>query len=222
MEKKFYEEYKWTEAKFWQNFWEYYKLHILIVLLVVGITTVGVRSCLNHVEPDLRITTLCGSEAIDPELLKESVEKLAEDLDGDGEVRVEIFHNSLLESDSVDMAVTVLNRIDADFIAGDAFILMADTEFIGRFAKMGALQPLEKIIQGIDIPEEDILRDPVTNEIVAIDISKMPVNRITGDLSGNEMYISMKVMPESKEDNEKYLKMHNHVCGVIRKMLEYK
>ncbi len=221
MEKKFYEEYKWTEVKFWQNFWDYYKLHIFIVVLAVAMLVVGVRSCLNRVEYDIKVTCICGTEAIDPQKLGTSVEKMTKDLDGDGKVRVEIFNNSILATDTMDMAVTVLNRIDADFIAGDSFILIADEEYIGRFVNMGALQPLEKIIDGLEIPEENVLRDTVTNEIVAVDISKMPASEITGDFSGGKMYLSMKVLPDSKADNEKYLKMHNQVSEVIRKILEY-
>lgn len=222
MEKKFYEEYKWTQLKFWQNFWDYYKLHLFFVLLVVVMLVVGVRSCMNRVENDIKVTCLCGTEAIDPEKLGTAIEKMAKDLDDDGKVRVEIFNNSILATDTMDMAVTVLNRIDADFIAGDSFILIADREYIGRFVNMGALQPLDKIIDGLDISEEYVLRDKVTNEIVAIDISTMPAGVITGDLSGDKMYVSMKVMPDSKADDEKYLKMHNQVSDVVRKILEYK
>lgn len=221
MEQKFYKTYKITQLKFWQNFWDYYKLHVFLVLLVAGMLVVGVRSCINRVENDLNITCLCGSEAISPETLEESVKGWAKDLDGDGEVTIEVFNTSILETDTVDMAVTVLNRIDAELIAGDPFILIADDEYIGRFVKMGALQPLEEITDGIDLSEENVLRDPVTNEIVAVDISTMPANEITGNLAGGKMYISMKVMPENKEDNEKYLGMHKQSLEILRKMLEY-
>ena len=44
MEKKFYEEYKWTQLKFWQNFRDYYKLHIFIVALAVAMLVIGVRN----------------------------------------------------------------------------------------------------------------------------------------------------------------------------------
>ena len=222
MEQKFYKTYKITSWKFWQNFWDYYKLHVFFVLLVVFMLAVGVKSCMNRVENDLKVTCICGTEAISSEKLENGLKNWAQDIDGDGQVNVEIFNNSILETDTMDMAVTVLNRIDADFIAGDPFMLMADAEYIGRFVKMGALQPLDGVVAGFDIPEENMLRDPVTNEIVAVDISTMAVGEITGDLSGSKLYVGMKVIPDSKQDDQDYLKMHKHVMDIIRQMLEYK
>lgn len=222
MERQFYKTYKITQLKFWQNFWDYYKLHTFFVLLVIVMMVIGVKSCMNKVENDLKITCICGSESISSEKLEETVSGWAKDLDGDGRVTVDIFNNSILGTDTMDMAVTVLNRIDADFIAGEPFILIADDEYIGRFVNMGALQQLEEVTYGLDLQDEDVIRDTVTNKIVAINLSKMPISESIGNLSGNNMYISMKVMPESKADDEDYLKMHNHVTDIIRKMLEYK
>ena len=222
MEQKFYKVYKITQWKFWQNFWNYYKIHMLLVLLCAALLIVGIRSCANRITPDLNLTYIGEMELFSAEKTEELLKDKINDIDSDGENVIAISMNSIPEDELMDTTVMTLNRIDADLIAGDPFILVADNEFVHRFVNMSALQPITEISKEFNVAEENVLRDPKSNEIVAIDISTMPVSEYIGAISGEKIYVGMKVLPYSKMDSDKYMMRHNQTLDAIRAMLEYK
>ena len=222
MEQKFYKVYKITQWRFWQNFWDYYKIHLLLVFLCATLLIVGVRSCMNRIEPDLYITYIGEMELFSAEKTEELLKDKIKDLDDDGENVITISMNAIDEDEMLDETVMILNRIDADLIAGDPFILAADDEFVHRFVNMSALQPITEISKEFNVAEENVLRDPKSNEIVAIDISTMPVSEYIGGINREKIYVGMKVLPYSKMDSDKYMMRHNQTLDAIRAMLEYK
>ncbi len=221
MEKKFYNEYKVTQLKFWQNFWEYYKVHVLFAILVIAMVVIGVKSCTGRVENDLSITYFGENAMLTPAKFEIYLDEWSEDVDGDGQATVHITNSPFGAGETGETVTAFLSRIDASLIAGDPFILMTDETYIDRFVNMGALQPLGEIMKGIDIPEEYVKRDANTGEIVAIDLTDLPIGDIVGITSGTKIYMGMKVLPNNKKNNEDYMALHNQVTKIIRNMLEY-
>ncbi len=219
MEKKFYEEYKWTQMKFWQNFWDYYKVHMLFAMIVLAIVVVGVKSCAGRINNDTTITYFGENAMLTPAKFEKYLDEWSEDIDGDGQVTVRISNNPFGTGENAETTTAFLQKIDAELIAGDPFILMTDEMFINRFVNMHALQPLDEIIDEIEIPEEYVKRDADTNAIVAIDITDMPVGDVVGITSGTRMYMGMKVLPYREMDNEKYMALHNQIVKIIKNML---
>ena len=219
MEKKFYKVYKITELKFWQNFWDYYKVHMLFIVMIAAVVAVGVKSCANRVDNDISATYFGEKAMVSEEKLKDYLAGQSEDIDGDGQVTVEISNYPFGEGEDTQTVATVLQKIDADLVAGDPFILMTDEVFINRFVNMQALYELDEVVQGRDIPEQYLKRDGQTNKVVAIDITDMPAGKIVGVIPGKRMYIGMKVLPYSQMDNEKYMALHNQVIKIIKNMI---
>ena len=221
MEKKFYEEYKWTEWKFWQNFWDYYKIHMLVIVIIAFMAFIGIKSCMNRVENDLSIIYMGEKVMLSPAKLEIYLDGQVEDMDGDGQILVNIENNPVDMDENADTVTVMLTRVDAEILGGDPFILMTDGDFVERFVKMSGLQSIEEIVKDLNIPEEYLKRDPVSGEATAVNITELPIGRIAGIHSGEEMYLSMKIMPYSKEKNEDYVKRHNQAMAVIRYMLAY-
>lgn len=221
MEKKFYEEYKWTQWKFWQNFWEYYRIHMLIIIIVALTAFIGIRSCMNRVEQDLSVIYIGEKVMLSPAKLEVFFDGKVSDMDGDGQVVVNIENNPVDMDENADTVTVMLTRIDAEILGGDPFILMTDGDFVERFVKMSGLQSLEKITSELKIPEEYIKRDPVSGEATAVNITKLPIGKIAGIYSSEEMYVGVKIMPYSKANKEKYVKRHNQAMEIVRSMLAY-
>lgn len=226
MEQKFYKTYKITSKKFWLNFWEYYKIHLFAVILILAMAVIGIRSCVMRVDYDVTVYYYGENPMYSPAVLQKFIEERAKDLDGDGKVTAHISNNPLGKADTNEAAATIYNQIDANFMAGDPFIFMTDEEFIGRYLNMSknmsALQPLDEIIQGIDIPEQYLIRNDNTNEVVAIDVTNMPIAELSGNSPTAKMYVGMKILPTSEKDNKEYLLLHDQAEDIIRQMLEYK
>lgn len=222
MEQKFYKKYKINSIKFWQNFWEYYKLHTIAVLFVVILTAVGVRSCINRVDTDLQIYHV-GEYLIPlPEKIEAVLSETVKDIDGDGKVTINISNEAYSDGKDLQAGVAIFNRIDAELMSGNPFILMTDEVYIKRFENNSALQPIDDIIEGKDIPEENIKRDTLTGKAIAVDVANMPIGREVGSLDGKKMYVGIKVLPKSKMDNEKYLELYEETRKAFEKMLEHK
>ena len=221
MEKKFYEEYKWTEWKFWANFWDYYKYHVIVILITVLMAFIGIRSCINRIEYDFTTIYIGEKVMLSPAKLEVFLKDSISDIDGDGQVLLNIENNPVDLDENADTVTVMLTRIDAEIMAGNPFLLMTDTEFVDRFVNMSGLHSLEETIKGLDIPEEYFKRDPVSGDVTAVNITNLPISKIVGVHSGEEMYLSMKIMPYSKEDDKEYVKRHNEALNCIRKMLEY-
>lgn len=221
MEQKFYKKYKITSLKFWQNYWEYYKLHTIAVLFVVILTAVGVRSCMNKVDIDLNVMYVGEYLMPMPEKLEAMLKESVKDVDGDGKVTINISNDAYSGGKDVEAGVAIFNKIDAELMAGDPFILMTDEVYIGRFENTSALQPIEDIIEGKDIPEENIKRDSKTGAAIAVDVSNMPIGMEVGALTGKKIYVGIKVLPKDKMDNEKYVELFEESKNALGKMLEY-
>lgn len=221
METKFYKEYKITSKKFWENFWEYYKIHLLILAMIVFLVVIGVKSCVGKVETDIKVTYLGKDAALSPTKLEMHLEKWADDMDGDGEVKVEILNNSTGGKENVETTVMMLNMLDADFMSADPFIFITDDEFIGRFLALSAFQPIGDIAVELGIPEEETKRDNLTHEIVAIDITERPISKEIGIPPESKMYIGVKVMQKNKADDEDYINKHNQAVKMLKQMIEF-
>lgn len=222
MEQKFYKKYKLTSLKFWQNFWEYYKLHTIAIIFVLVFLTVGIRSCVTRVDVDLKIFYV-GEYLIPlPEKLETILSETVSDVDGDGRVTIDISNDAFSNGKDIEAAVAIFNRIDAELMSGNPFILMTDEKYIGRFEHNSALSPIEDIIEGKNIPEENIKRDPKTGAAIAVDVASMPIGKEVGSLTGKKMYVGVKVLPKDKMNNEKYVKLYEETINAVEKMLEYK
>ncbi|MBR5586446.1 MAG: hypothetical protein IKW02_00625 [Clostridia bacterium] len=221
MEKKFYEEYKWTEWKFWQNFWEYYRIHMLVIVVIAFMAFIGIKSCMNRVEQDLSVIYIGEKVMLSPAKLEVFFDGKVADMDGDGQVLINIENNPVDMDENADTVTVMLTRIDAEIMGGDPFILMTDGDFVDRFVKMSGLQSLEEIISDLNIPEEYIKRDPVSGEATAVNITNLPIGKIAGVYSGEEIYVGVKIMPFSKANKEKYVQRHNQAMEIVRSMLAY-
>ena len=221
MQKKFYEEYKWTEWKFWANFWDYYKYHVFAILLTMLMAFIGIRSCMNRIDYDFTAIYLGEKVMLSPAKLEVFLQDMVSDIDGDGQVMINIENNPVDMDENAETVTVMLTRIDAEIMAGNPFLLMTDTEFVDRFVNMSGLQSLEETVKELDIPEEYFKRDPVSKEVTAVNITNLPISKIVGVYSDEEMYLSVKIMPYSKEDDEDYVKRHNQAMNAVRKMLEY-
>lgn len=75
-----------------ENFWFYHKWHVLAVILILCITFISVKSCVNKKSYDMYVLYMVGGgyslEA--NENLSEKFENYVDDVDGDGEKRVQI------------------------------------------------------------------------------------------------------------------------------------
>lgn len=85
-----------------QNFWFYYKIHTISIICAVLILIVGVSQCSAKTNWDMRVVYFSYSPVLDEQIkpIGTYLEKISKDLNGDGEVNIQMINCSLIPGDN--------------------------------------------------------------------------------------------------------------------------
>lgn len=84
------------------NFWYYYKIHVLVVVFILFFAGVFIKDIVTKVEYDYSVAFVTEEMMTDEEIssIQSVFEKEAEDLNGDGEIHVEVQNYTIPQGDS--------------------------------------------------------------------------------------------------------------------------
>lgn len=128
------------------HFWYYYKWLVVVVALVIGIFTFFTVQCATRTQSDYSVVLyLNQSVSFEQRVgLQEMLEKSAEDLNGDGQVAVEVFDVSFSDQE-INTNVISANRIKAmgQMSLSDSMIYITDTVRFPEYQEYGLFQQLD-------------------------------------------------------------------------------
>ena len=86
------------------NFWYYYKIHVLVVVFILFVAGVFIKDIVTKVDYDYSVAFVTEEMMTDEEIssIQSVLEKEAEDLNGDGEIHVEMQNYTIPQGDSAD------------------------------------------------------------------------------------------------------------------------
>lgn len=86
------------------NFWYYYKIHVLVVVFILFVAGVFIKDIVTKVDYDYSVAFVTEEMMTDEEIssIQSVLEKEAEDLNGDGEIHVEVQNYTIPQGDSAD------------------------------------------------------------------------------------------------------------------------
>lgn len=86
------------------NFWYYYKIHVLVVVFILFVAGVFIKDIVTKVDYDYSVAFVTEKMMTDEEIssIQNVLEKEAEDLNGDGEIHVEVQNYTIPQGDSAD------------------------------------------------------------------------------------------------------------------------
>ena len=128
------------------NFWTYYKLHVISVIAVAVIIAVSVNQCVNSVKPDMNVAVFLyqttSSEQLKP--LCDYMEEKCEDINGDGQVYINIINCSYSpEDNNGQYEMTALNKLQATLAADyDTLLYITDAQSYNYFLQSDAFDGL--------------------------------------------------------------------------------
>ena len=136
-----------TPKSKWDNFWFYHKTHVIVGILIVLIVSWFIYDLASKVDPDYQIGIITNSsypsETLDK--LGEQLALHAEDLNGDGQVVVQVNgYPMAIGSDSTsevdaNTQMASVTRFSVDVQSGDSIIFMADEESFRNVMEMYSL-----------------------------------------------------------------------------------
>ena len=86
------------------NFWYYYKIHVLVVVFILFVAGVFIKDIVTKVDYDYSVAFVTEEMMTEEEIssIQSVFEREAEDLNGDGEIHVEVQNYTIPQGDSAD------------------------------------------------------------------------------------------------------------------------
>ena len=86
------------------NFWYYYKIHVLVVVFILFVAGVFIKDIVTKVDYDYSVAFVTEEMMTNEEIssIQTVFEREAEDLNGDGEIHVEVQNYTIPQGDSAD------------------------------------------------------------------------------------------------------------------------
>lgn len=137
-----------TAKSKWENFWFYYKWHVVIGAAAVILAVFTIVSMMNRTKYDLTVTLVTGgvlSEDLRSEL-SEGLAQYAEDLNGDGEVHLELRTYGLISPtnpDEVQQRNALETKLMADLAFPESCVLLIDPALYDSMMDLVEVQPLD-------------------------------------------------------------------------------
>ena len=135
-----------TPKEKWDNFWFQYKWHVIAITAVTVILAILITQCATRTKYDLEVVYFTYTAALDEQTNKiaDYLEQYAEDLNGDGEINVQVVNVSFSnKSGDSQYRYTMMTKLQA-LLAGDenAILYITDSEsykYLDEISKDGGL-----------------------------------------------------------------------------------
>ena len=123
-----------------ENFWYHYKLHTLISLFIAIVLAVCITQCATRTKYDFCVIYFSYTPVLDTqtELVADYFEKIGKDLNGDGEVNVQVANLSVnVDTSDVNYRLAQFQSLQAKMTSDDAMLYITDEESIKYFDNIG-------------------------------------------------------------------------------------
>ncbi len=120
-----------------ENFWYQYKIHIIAIVFLVSIITICVAQCSSRPHYDMKMVYFTYTPVLDEQLnlVEDYFEEYATDMNGDGEVLVNVINCSFSNSNSnTQYKNSILMKMQSMIVAEyDTMLYITDEESIKYF-----------------------------------------------------------------------------------------
>lgn len=152
---------RWTK-EWWEYFWDYYKLHVILIAAAVILTAFTLGQCAMKPKYDMTITTTGHIIYTEEELehMAEVYSSLAEDVDGNGKKSVFVQQINFMNkqgSEEYDLASQM--KLDVEFLNDCSFLFLFDKEELENALNRESAQQLYMSVTewADDVLSEDML-----------------------------------------------------------------
>lgn len=165
--------------KKWENFWYYYKYHVLAGVFVLVCIIVFAKDMMAKIDYDYCVS-LVGNYAVpeeDKAALQKWFEERAEDLNEDGEIHVQIADYFLPGEDDAgfdpQMYAASQTKLTVDLQEGTSMIYFLSEDNYQKFLEMDAFPKEEETVKMQDCKGFDDLGKPVSMEDMVVTMRLM-------------------------------------------------
>lgn len=125
------------------NFWYYYKIHVLVVVFILFVAGVFIKDIVTKVDYDYSVAFVTEEMMTNEEIssIQSVFEKEAEDLNGDGEIHVEVQNYTIPQGDSADPQLVAAGqtKLTVDIQEGTSMIFFLSPGCYESYKDSGVL-----------------------------------------------------------------------------------
>lgn len=206
MAEKYGEVPKRFTKKWWEYFWDYYKVHTIITLIVL----IAVIYTVNHyvTAPEYEFNVAYSAESNIPqgeeELLRQKFSQFITDSDGDGKDGVAIIQNSFMPGmEDVQVEQVMITRMQLEMTDQDTILYIMSEDklkyMIDAPEMEGAFLPVSDWLE-IEVDDEKLHMSNNNAYVVKLNGSKMLENY---NISSDNLYIGIRNHNEELSDEMK-------------------
>lgn len=200
------------DQKKWDNFWYYYKVHVIVGIFGLFLIVITVRDCMQNVMPDVSFIYMGVLQPEQVEQIEQALIELVQDANNDGKTHILI------------APMLDIRKLQVLLMIRDAQLVLLDRTTFENYASYGAFHPLDDYIARYNLtfadhPEIRITpRDMQEEHMYGIPIVE---NRFFTDLgvATEEKYLAM--VPPGIKPNPKETIMYANAHAILDKILSY-
>lgn len=125
------------------NFWYYYKIHVLVVVFILFVASVFIKDIVTKVDYDYSVAFVTEKMMTNEEIssIQSVFEGEAEDLNGDGEIHVEVQNYTIPQGDSADPQLVAAGqtKLTVDIQEGTSMIFFLSPGCYESYKDSGVL-----------------------------------------------------------------------------------
>lgn len=125
------------------NFWYYYKIHVLVVVFILFVASVFIKDIVTKVDYDYSVAFVTEEMMTNEEIssIQSVFEREAEDLNGDGEIHVEVQNYTISQGDSADPQLVAAGqtKLTVDIQEGTSMIFFLSPGCYESYKDSGVL-----------------------------------------------------------------------------------
>lgn len=125
------------------NFWYYYKIHVLVVVFILFVASVFIKDIVTKLDYDYSVAFVTEEMMTNEEIssIQSVFEREAEDLNGDGEIHVEVQNYTIPQGDSADPQLVAAGqtKLTVDIQEGTSMIFFLSPGCYESYKDSGVL-----------------------------------------------------------------------------------
>lgn len=210
-----------------ENFWYYYKIHVIVGIFIAIVLAVTLKDCMNRVTPDLTVSYI-GPGYFDEQFQQKLQEKLSsalKDINADGKNVLDFQCMTINENDKSEQSLAMQQKVMIEFAAGETKVFLLDKDHLKIFAEQGAFENLDDIaaqygINDTQYPEIKLtVHDTNQSHIYGIPLSG---NTMLKDLGADtkDMYIAIRAISDKDRNDAKKLKEFDNARSILQEIIK--
>jgi hypothetical protein len=193
----------------------YFRIHIIVGIIILVTVIFSIRGCVNRVDPDLYLVFMGEIYCSETEQLEEDVKSKMPGIEAVGIENILISRAQEKQDPQVQMAM--LQKAGVLMAVGDVDVFILDEINFKRFAKQGAFKKLDELASELNLEEDKVYVEKIEEEdkegrisivdegVYGIDVSDSKILEDSKTV-GSEMIAVISIRSKNYDNSVEFIK----------------